>query len=95
MNLPLLVQAVEEAEYETRSYSGRAMYGERCLGVDCDNPARAAVRIARALVSLCEGSELEEILEAMEDAKTDSMGRDAILYFPSIAFPQDYHGVRS
>lgn len=44
-------QAFENAGYETRSYSGRAMFGERCLGVVCNNPVKAALKATNELAA--------------------------------------------
>lgn len=79
-----IVDAFQEAGFETRSYSGRCMYGAQCLGVDCDNPVRAVLKAVSALAENNEGSELCDLIALLEDARTDSMGRGSILYFPSI-----------
>lgn len=58
-----------------RSYSGRAMYGARCLGVtvgrwDYEDAFKAAKR-----------------LRSRGAARSDSMGLDVIIYFPDAGAP--------
>jgi hypothetical protein len=61
-------------------YSGRAMYGSECLGIEMsveDVPMFfAAVAEAEE-----EGYE-EDLMKLVGAARTDSMGRDVIVYFP-------------
>lgn len=50
-------------------YSGRGMFGERCVGIVCDNPDEAIEEAAS---------------QGLKGARTDSMGRQAIVYWPSV-----------
>jgi len=53
-------------------YSGRGMFGVTCFGVVCPNAERA----------------IEEAAErGIKGALVDSMGRDEIVYWPSISKP--------
>jgi hypothetical protein len=54
-----------------RRYSGRGMYGAKCLGIVCGCPdtARKSARRRKALGEPC----------------VDNMGRDYIVYWPSLA----------
>lgn len=92
--------AIEDAGYEPREYSGRGMYGRQCLGVTCERPAGFMVAL---FATMCENAddvdEIREVAEALQDPSEDAMGRDAIIYWPSIRWqgeagaPVDDHGV--
>lgn len=66
-------------------YSGRCMYGQKCIGFDLDGTPD--------MLSL--GLELADILgkkakDLIRSARTDSMGMGIILYFPDWQAPEDY-----
>lgn len=64
-------QAAEEAGYEIRSYSGRFMYGEKCVGiVHSESAAAVAFKITLALVSQF-GEEWNDKLDNGEVDDTD------------------------
>lgn len=78
-------------------YSGRCMYGRKCLGVTTDNPTAAVTYIIGAVLSNLrdipeEELPSEELIDCMErvidqlgmGSRTDSMGLDSILYWPDI-----------
>jgi|GEM_PF-2775330 len=83
-----LVQRAFEAigEFEIRGYSGRAMYGAECLGVEFDgrlgHVLSELVRYAAGL----ERDDAQELADALRDMRTDSMGRGTIAYFPDVHF---------
>lgn len=90
----VLVRSVcDDLGLEVRSYSGRAMYGTKCIGVTCDNPFQA---FAQIVVALCEKG--EEGVEAADHftrdgaVKTDSMGLGSILYFPRLPWVEEEEG---
>lgn len=87
----VLKEACENAGYTVRSYSGRGMYGRSCIGVECENPVKAAFEIAAAMTVDYDDCE-EWLSELARDASTDSMGRDAILYFPSVGWVAEESG---
>ena len=67
-------------------YSGRGMYGDTCVGVNCtDNSpleiCAAAIKLARR--SLDE-SQFDEFVDTIMDFKTDSLGRRTIIYWECI-----------
>jgi hypothetical protein len=81
---------LEEAGYEPRSYSGRGMYGRKCVGVALDaseSTTVLAVKLAASVARNAEhysqiDAELEELIEVMEYTCTDSLGRGTIVYWP-------------
>ncbi|MHB8407832.1 MAG: hypothetical protein ACYDHY_06915 [Acidiferrobacterales bacterium] len=82
-----LQEIIEEAGYETRSYSGRGMYGRSCLGVTIDRDHDLMDFIADVLEHASESEDisLSELADSFRGAKTDSMGLGTILYFPDVA----------
>ena len=78
-----IVDALDMAGFDYRSYSGRGMYGEYCLGIDCDNVTKCIVDICIAIVN-DENTDPCDLMELLRDARSDSMGLGAIVYFPNI-----------
>lgn len=81
-----LQSLLENAEIGTMPYSGRAMYGKLCL-------ATTEAGVLSKLVEAClyQGSDLsdsekDEIVSAMRQVRTDSLGHDTVTYFPSVEF---------
>ncbi len=65
-------------------YSGRGMYGATCLGFTVRDPFTLGVAIGQ-----CTGDDNDQLSEDLvytfaSGARTDSMGLDAIVYWPSI-----------
>lgn len=87
MDADILIQAIEDADYVARDYSGRNMYGKRCVGFTCDDLFAAGVKLTLAV----DEEHREELAELY--SQTDSMGRyEIILYFPGVAWPEGrYH----
>lgn len=90
----VLIEAIEEAGFTARSYSGRGMYGKACVGVHLDQGTDGftlgftlAARMACALTSsVDEGTECLEALAGLR-VEPDSMGRGGIVYFPRMEWP--------
>ena len=77
-----LQEIAERNGMETRSYSGRGMYGKECLGIVCD------------LRELCQlmidyGSSSNGYTPEIPRINEDSLGLNAIYYFPTIKFEED------
>ena len=75
---------LENAGIETRSYSGRGMYGKECLGVSIDRGGLGNF-IADVLENL-DTDRVEEIAEAFRHLSTDSLGLGMIAYFPGVPY---------
>lgn len=76
----VLYEAINAVDVEGFSkatdYSGRAMYGARCVGVVVDNPGKLMLL----------GAELERMEQSVEPflrPRTDNMGYDLIVYWPN------------
>jgi hypothetical protein len=75
-----IIQALEAADYSVRSYSGRGMYGRSCVGVVIPR-GESLIRIGVVL-----GAALGDDALDLEE-RTDSMGLDTIVYWPSLRWP--------
>jgi|SRR5271170_591275 len=82
-------------EYKTRSYSGRAMYGEACLAITVDNTLQAMQDIAFELGKIVGEWDddnvpcpIERLLrDELRDIRSDSMGRDSqVIYWPNMPY---------
>ena len=80
MTPDLMIELLENSGYEPRSYSGRGMYGKNCVGVVVEDVFALGVAV---------GQESRHYSEDIPSAKTDSMGRDIIVYWPDLAWPED------
>ena len=78
-----------EMEEIVADYSGRGMYGEECLGmIYTTSDATALVRLGWALrdaAEEAEGDKAAVLEEMLTDVRTDSMGREGIVYFPKVS----------
>ena len=86
-----LKQIVEDAGFDARSYSGRGMYGLKCLSFNLEreeNEFDAILSIAESAQSYVESSddgfELEDVTAYFMGAKSDSMGLGVVVYFPNL-----------
>ena len=96
-NETIFKEAIEDAGYQTRSYSGRGMYGSFCLGFETSryqSPIQATAEIIGNLAETCQFDddlELSDFLEFFGDVKEDSMGLGMIIYFPYISWREDWN----
>ncbi len=89
MNLQTLI---EEAGYETRSYSGRGMYGDTCLGFECNERIGDVIASLLDVISSMDEEGRDEALDLAHEfrhMKSDSMGRGSIYYFEGVPFEGD------
>lgn len=98
-----LKQLADYNGVESRSYSGRCMYGARCFAIVCDSPIDAVLSmINAAAVTWQPGPEDEshdysedlvsyiiELTDTLGGAKTDSMGRDTVVYWEHIEYAEE------
>ena len=82
-----MVEALKE-HFGVCSYSGRAMCGVNCLGVDIDSIG-TLMGITRALLSAgLDGDEVENLGDSM---RLDSMGKGYIVYWPFLTLTAEEH----
>ncbi len=74
-----ITEAAYDADVEIRCYSGRAMFGTRCLGVS--GTERGAAKFLVAVAK--EDGELADLL--VRSLRSDSLGMGIITYFEGVA----------
>ncbi len=80
----ILQEMLESAGYDCRSYSGRGMFGQTCLGVSCE-----IGELFQAILGEVNETNLDSLWslqKTFREMKTDSMGRGTIVYFPDVEF---------
>lgn len=89
----IIIEALMQAD-DARSYAGRYMYDEKCVGLKGDSEGDA---LATAIKALAESEELLEVIqndaEAMaklaarlcRSAKSDNLGQRMIVYWPGLS----------
>jgi hypothetical protein len=83
------VRFCRDAGFQVQSYSGRGMYGKKCMAVTADHPATAMIEIIAAANESpgFDCTAMRELLGAMRDVRQDSLGLQSVLYWPSITPP--------
>ena len=74
-----------DQEFDTYSYSGRGMYGSKCLAFNISRETSEAGVVASIMKDYTDefgDATLEDIVVFFERSKTDSMGLDSVMYFP-------------
>lgn len=89
MNVVELRDIITYTDLTLRSYSGRGMYGARCASIVGDS-------VLGVLADLIDGwrghdqIDAGKLAELVRLARTDSMGRDVVVYWPHInMYPDD------
>ncbi len=87
-----LIELLEEAAVEglRTDYRGRGMFGNMCLGFIIPSQTSVASIVARIFTTAMYGvynvedtrEKAEELEILFQGSRTDSMGRDTIMYFP-------------
>ena len=71
-------------------YSGRAMYGKNCFGIVTGAPGAELKLVVQLLQNVDNDEEKDIVMELLENmsecVSSDSMGRDAIYYYPLYFF---------
>ena len=82
-----------DQEFETYSYSGRSMYGSKYLAFTVSRESSFAGIVASIVADYVEefgDATVEDVVVFFERSKTDSMGRDTVIYFPSIVWQDEW-----
>lgn len=86
-----LIDLLEHAGYNARRYSGRAMYGATCVGVDLDHPGKL-FRLGLLLGAAAVEKNADEYVgtdpEDLPRPVTDNMGRGIIAYWREVKWPE-------
>jgi hypothetical protein len=80
-----LIEALEEGGWETRSYSGRGMFGRTCVSVRDGDEKDSAWEIAKHLSS----EEYDGKFDRVPEPHQDQLGLGIVLYWPSYEWPKD------
>lgn len=80
MNIVSLIKEVaSDHDWSVRTdYSGRCMYGRKCVGVVTDDPMQFCLELGIKIGAQGDTS------NQPTDIRTDSMGRSTIVYFPDV-----------
>lgn len=85
-----LQELLEQCGYETCSHAGRYIEGKECLGVIFDgNPTSMLADIIVDCLDVADEDDQKTILEcakAFKNMRTEHLGRDTYIYFPSIEY---------
>lgn len=84
-------QGADEDSYLTATYSGRGMYGQKCIGVvGTLSDFFRFVTVLALVFDVEDIHEYEELVEEIGDAVcTDSMGRNTVYYLPGWKVEED------
>lgn len=85
----MFVEYAVDASLDVASYSGRGMYGKRCVSIRLargDNPFKAAFEVVREIQH---DPELVEFI-CEQECRQDSLGLGMVIYFPYMEWEKDY-----
>ena len=86
MDSKRFIEIAHNADLKVQSYSGRAMYGAQCIGIEHKNP----ILVTAIIVAQAEDDEeAEALVSVFRHARTDQMGLDMIIYFPGLKWPDN------
>ena len=95
-------EILENGGREVYSYSGRGMYGKKCLAFDLDGSLpQEMAQLSTDIMNYCydnlSGDSAEELINEMEnffdiisEAKTDDMGLGTVIYFPNVTWGENW-----
>ena len=90
MTIEQFTDYLESAGADIRTdYSGRAMFGDTCIGFDVENTSDALQIIAEATLHADKAYNGEDFVKTLRGVRTDSMGRGMIYYFPNMQTAQE------
>lgn len=82
------IEALEDADYTPKAYSGRGMFGKSCVSVSGggdDSERPSAWDIAMELANERWDGEFDNVPEPRQD----SLGLGIVLYWPSYEWPKE------
>lgn len=89
-DLELITEILDQHEAGTvMQYSGRAMYGDQCLGIVTDDEASTFLILGLELADAgSDGVNLGRIL--LRSVRADSMAGSSVVYFPKVTMPEGF-----
>ena len=88
INASRLIDLLEGYDFEARSYSGRGMYGKQCVGVVVERETKLLGVVAEMVAEATDDEDRDLLVGAFQRYEIDSLGRDSILYFPRVPWPE-------
>ena len=80
-----LIEIIETAGYTPAPYSGRGMYGRRCVSFTIENETP----LSHAFADLVEAAEnADEACRILRATMRDSMGLGEVLYWSAVSWPE-------
>jgi len=93
MDKHIIQEILEDAGYECRSYSGRGMGNQYCLGIVLEQDQSVGHLFRDVLITVVELMDADahdiviyQLPEPFASMKTDSLGRGTIVYFPGVEY---------
>ncbi len=85
-----LIDLCNAAELNYRSYSGRGMYGAKCLAITTARPESAILTLFGVALELeWTREELQDLCDILSEYCTDSMGLQVVIYWPELTLTED------
>ena len=78
-----LIEALEDGGYDPQSYSGRRMFGKRCVSVRSQDVS--LWDLAKYLFN----EEYDGTFDSLSEPLQDQLGLGYVLYWPSYEWPKD------
>ena len=84
------LELIDNAGLTARSYSGRGMYGEECVAITTggDNGSSEHAVVAVLIMEAVSDGCGDEMTKLMKSTRTDSMGRNSVMYWPTMKWPE-------
>ena len=80
-------EIVRDAGFCPLAYSGRGMHGKQCIAfVPVHHDASPIGAVALCLGSVLDTAERHALVLLFQTARTDSLGRGTVIYFPTEAW---------
>lgn len=90
MDKDKFLELIDGAGYSHMDYSGRGMYGEKCIGIDIDGDSVAKFVSAIWAEFIYQSEDLptddqaDGLNEIFASAQTDSLGLGVVIYFSKL-----------
>jgi hypothetical protein len=81
------IRILEDADLTPFDYSGRGMYGKRCIAVQTSKKLHVFLLDVIESVNDASPDDLPELFDVLRGMVSDNLGHDTIVYFPRVAFP--------
>jgi len=102
MDTKLIINAMRDAGFKVQSYSGRSMYGKRCVAVVCDsnNISDIILDILSESMDFIDHHSYQDdndsirdsynnLIDSLRNAQMDSLGTSYVVYWSGLEWPSD------